>query len=162
MQSSDWSSDVCSSDLFCHAIAPLRLCQPPPLPIPTFPEPTEAESPLPSSPPASLGTLIHSANTNFTEHLPAPCTILEAGRSLRKRDRNPGSVVGHSLSPRSKSNLPSGLLASRLPFSSGFLFRGFWHRALHCWITPISKPQDRKSTRLNSSHRIASRMPSSA
>ena len=145
----NWTRNEFLWHLHCDArLTPLlRHCsastlQPPTLPIPTFPEPAEAVSPLPPPhlPLPAPGTLIHSANTNFIEHLPAPCAILGAGYSLRKRDRMPGSVVGHSLSPCSKSNRPSELRGSCLPFSSGFLFCGFRHCAPPCWIIPISKP----------------------
>ena len=166
MQSGDWSSDVCSSDLFLQPHWPPfsspsvwgSLC------LERTPERTPCPAP---SPPAGL-----CANVTFSERLSLTSYLsfslpVSANLDFATQDGNICLylLTGH-LFKASGSLAFWGLPgapepqgdSSRLEMASVG-----WHSALlACQHRNQGGYLDRKSTRLNSSHRIASRMPSSA
>src|SRR3546814_8845922 len=138
MRISDWSSDVCSSDLLALALRPHA--SPPPMLWGRSPEKTRSAA-------ASVGAVAEPD----LDRLVAECDII----AIAVADDALAEVVSH---------MASALPASRSPFV--FHVSG---RSGAAVLQPLDNAgamtaaiQDRKSTRLNSSHSCAPRMPASA
>src|SRR3546814_4025242 len=136
MRISDWSSDVCSSDLQDLLLDVLRRI---------------------GGDDAILHT--HRAHHSHGRHVADLRDLLEHDRAIEHRQAEAAVLLGHAHSEHAEI----GEVLDVLPREGAILVLH------HPWLEPVVRElanglhhRDRKTTRLNSSHYCASRMPSSA